>query len=306
MTIDEDTTKMTTTEQVTEPSVDSADVVVGDGQSQEETTVGTDIEKGTEQQEARQTEIDDINVEDKLPGNEDVPPRKKEAEGYKFDEVETTHSFVQENAQEQENEDGQDNDDTKQGEDHLPPREKQEAEGHKFVDIEIEDVEDNQFDDIEQQRQEQEEEQPQEDTSTANNSENINRNANVEFPAAFYCPITKELFRDPVVIPGGVSYERSAIARRGDVPDEKLYPNRALREIVDEQTMMTRRNSFGAGLYRLEKTLRLSMKHIFTEDTEEERSLPDGFYCPITFNLMFEPVIDVEGNTFERVAVEDW
>lgn len=31
-----------------------------------------------------------------------------------------------------------------------------------------------------------------------------------------------------------------------------------------------------------------------------------GFYCPITLDLMKDPVIDREGNTFERKAIEDW
>jgi len=34
--------------------------------------------------------------------------------------------------------------------------------------------------------------------------------------------------------------------------------------------------------------------------------LSDGFYCPITCNIMYDPVIDPDGNTFERVVVENW
>ena len=145
---------------------------------------------------------------------------------------------------------------------------------------------------------------------TAENDVNKNKESagNRVFPAAFYCPITKDVFQDPVVIPGGDTYERSAILERGDVPEEKLYPNRVLKEIVDEQVRMTG-NSIGAGLYRLEHSLRMSLKQILETSTlpnEEWQPLSDAFYCPITFNLMFEPVIDPEGNTFERVAVEDW
>jgi Mg-chelatase subunit ChlD len=34
--------------------------------------------------------------------------------------------------------------------------------------------------------------------------------------------------------------------------------------------------------------------------------LMDGFYCPITGELMNDPVIDREGNSYERSAIEDW
>lgn len=32
----------------------------------------------------------------------------------------------------------------------------------------------------------------------------------------------------------------------------------------------------------------------------------DSFYCPITFELMRDPVIDREGNSYEREAIEEW
>ena len=31
-----------------------------------------------------------------------------------------------------------------------------------------------------------------------------------------------------------------------------------------------------------------------------------NFYCPITGDLMIDPVVDSEGNTFERIAIESW
>eukprot|EP01045_Picozoa_sp_COSAG04_P020055 COSAG04_NODE_2012_length_5004_cov_3.098063_2_plen_209_part_00 len=35
-------------------------------------------------------------------------------------------------------------------------------------------------------------------------------------------------------------------------------------------------------------------------------SFPESFYCPITADLMRDPVMDPEGNSYERSAVEDW
>ena len=31
-----------------------------------------------------------------------------------------------------------------------------------------------------------------------------------------------------------------------------------------------------------------------------------SFYCPITAELMRDPVIDREGNSYERIAIEEW
>lgn len=33
---------------------------------------------------------------------------------------------------------------------------------------------------------------------------------------------------------------------------------------------------------------------------------PAGFYCPLTMELMNDPVIDAEGNTFEKEAILAW
>jgi len=35
-------------------------------------------------------------------------------------------------------------------------------------------------------------------------------------------------------------------------------------------------------------------------------SVPEAYYCPITCDIMREPVMDREGHTFERAAIEQW
>ena len=40
--------------------------------------------------------------------------------------------------------------------------------------------------------------------------------------------------------------------------------------------------------------------------SSEFRPLPDAYYGPITFSLMHDPVLDPEGNTYERAAIENW
>lgn len=34
--------------------------------------------------------------------------------------------------------------------------------------------------------------------------------------------------------------------------------------------------------------------------------VPPSFYCPLTCDVMFDPVLDIQGNSFERVAIEGW
>ena len=41
-------------------------------------------------------------------------------------------------------------------------------------------------------------------------------------------------------------------------------------------------------------------------DTNDDDWFNADFYCPIGMNLMEDPVIDPDGNTFERNAIEKW
>jgi hypothetical protein len=126
-----------------------------------------------------------------------------------------------------------------------------------------------------------------------------------EFPNVFYCPISNQLMKDPVVIPGGDSYERTAIETRGDVPSDKLYPNRALKSVIDENIELNG-DSLRAGIKRLQNSVRQNISQLLDIPNAESSPLPESYFCPITFSLIHEPVIDPEGNTFERIAIENW
>lgn len=43
-----------------------------------------------------------------------------------------------------------------------------------------------------------------------------------------------------------------------------------------------------------------------TEMTHDHKLIPQGFVCPLTMDIMYEPVIDYEGNTYEREAILEW
>lgn len=140
----------------------------------------------------------------------------------------------------------------------------------------------------------------------------------MEFPKALYCPLTNQLFEDPVVAADGETYEKAAYLERradagdDDVANKKLYTNRALKRIIDD-VMLRRSGSIQASLKRLHYTAERTLAE-FLEPSSSSPStnqdsyypLSEGFHCPITFNLIFDPVIDPEGNTYERVAAENW
>ena len=140
-----------------------------------------------------------------------------------------------------------------------------------------------------------------------------NSNAEKEFPDALYCPLTKQIMKDPVVDPDGDSFERSAVTardQRDKITGLAYYPNRALKAIIDEE--VRRREEEGSirgGLRRFEKSLRSGFEKLKERSaipSGEYRPLPDSFYCPITLDLIHKPVIDPDGNTFERGAITNW
>lgn len=132
-------------------------------------------------------------------------------------------------------------------------------------------------------------------TATTNNS---NKESSVSYPKAFYCPITEELLENPVVTPEGISFERAALEARGD-DMTKVYENRSLKSIIAEAVEYKTSSS----LKRFQHTVRQFSQQLINE---YHRPLPDGYYCPITLGLIHVPVIDPEGYSYEKVAIESW
>eukprot|EP00977_Amphora_coffeiformis_P030335 scaffold46402_cov153-Amphora_coffeaeformis.AAC.1 len=67
--------------------------------------------------------------------------------------------------------------------------------------------------------------------------------------------------------------------------------------------------SFRSSLRRMDKSIRDGFKKMVSTSSipaDPYKPLPEAYYCKITFNLMHDPVIDCEGNTYERVAIENW
>ena len=125
----------------------------------------------------------------------------------------------------------------------------------------------------------------------------------------YYCPITKKIFQDPVVTPDGITYERAAIIEeKGEEITSKLYPNRALKTIIDEELSMLG-DSLRSKLLRMQKSMKSNLSLMLEKSvipSKEHRVLPDSYYCPITYELMTTPMIDPEGNSYDRRAIKKW
>jgi hypothetical protein len=55
----------------------------------------------------------------------------------------------------------------------------------------------------------------------------------------------------------------------------------------------------------------ISNEHFEVAEPEEiefccQRSPPKSFFCPLTMEIMFDPVLDSDGNTYERLALMEW
>jgi hypothetical protein len=59
----------------------------------------------------------------------------------------------------------------------------------------------------------------------------------------------------------------------------------------------------------IESSDRGNVASLSSKDTSlphEDRDVPKGFICPLTMDIMYDPVLDQEGNTYERRAVMEW
>ena len=129
--------------------------------------------------------------------------------------------------------------------------------------------------------------------STANTRAATRR---LKLPKACFCPISNytKIMEDPVVHPDGESYEKVAISKQD--PDAICYPNRALKAFIERE--LERSNTNGSNWESLLQNVALP----FTE----RNPLPESFICPISFDFMFEPVIDKDGYTYEQEALISW
>jgi hypothetical protein len=132
------------------------------------------------------------------------------------------------------------------------------------------------------------------------------------FPSSFYCPITMHLMVDPVVAPDGFSYERCAMASSDSQTSiSECYPNLALQAII-EAALSRDAKERGARHRRSTNEIVQSGRQPLAAMSQSPSQLSacpsfmGWYFCPITHELMQEPVIDPEGSSFEKLAIENW
>ena len=133
----------------------------------------------------------------------------------------------------------------------------------------------------------------------------VDGNSERGFPAPFYDSTTGALMTDPVVNPAGDSYDRSSITEINSVVT--YYPNRALKSIIQQEVELSSSSLIGS-VRRFDKALRTGWGRLMEKSAfgTEYRPLPDSFYCPITCDLITDPVISKDGISYEREAIENW
>ena len=130
-----------------------------------------------------------------------------------------------------------------------------------------------------------------------------------QFPSVFYDPTTGELMKDPVVDLAGDSHERrSVISKTSSNNDRSLfYPNRALKAIIEREKRLSDQTLKGT-VHRFEAKMQQGWSSLLGESAfaYEHRPLPDSYYCPISCDLILDPVITPDGISYEREAIENW
>lgn len=79
----------------------------------------------------------------------------------------------------------------------------------------------------------------------------------------------------------------------------KVYENRSLKIIVDEVVDLRETISTSKRLGR-------NVLHYQLNSTTNHLPLCEGFFCPIMLGLINIPVIDPEGYSYEKAAIENW
>jgi hypothetical protein len=115
-------------------------------------------------------------------------------------------------------------------------------------------------------------------------------------PIDFICPLTKELMKDPVAAPHGVSYERDAIV--------EWLSKHACCPVVGFRLEGSELRTNAKLQWKIRYWLSSNETQADTRTKEEERRPLDKFVCPLTNSIMIDPVTTREGHTYEREALE--
>jgi hypothetical protein len=125
-------------------------------------------------------------------------------------------------------------------------------------------------------------------------------------PAEFLCPITKKLMREPMVNRYGIHYEKKAILdwlQEGNnycpVTTNPLRPS----GLIHDKTLQWKIQYWASKNGCADEAK--------ASDEEEPIILgfavvPEKFKCPLTNEIMEDPVVSKFGDSFERKAIKKW
>jgi serine/threonine protein kinase len=102
---------------------------------------------------------------------------------------------------------------------------------------------------------------------------------------------------------GNKKFQESFLLLNGEV--SKKYPPKLI-ELMHECLQLPSAGKLLSFL-DINQRLQVLLEELETQKRVHEKAIPDGFICPITQDIMRDPVILVfDGHSYERKAIEDW
>jgi hypothetical protein len=138
--------------------------------------------------------------------------------------------------------------------------------------------------------------------------------APLQLPAEFVCPVTKQLMKEPVLSRYGHHFERSAIHQHiesgnpfcpvtgNPLRTSDLISNKTLQWKIKNWADKNGHETAAATKDAADKTSR----SIKTVGCVAVPVPPARFHCPLTRNIMKDPVMTMDGINFERDAIVKW
>jgi hypothetical protein len=87
---------------------------------------------------------------------------------------------------------------------------------------------------------------------------------------------------------------------------ETRQRKRAQLERIDSEMEQRKRTRLERGCEGVESDTSFLPSKNTSSSPPKDRDAPKGFVCPLTLDIMYDPVLDPEGNTYERRAIVEW
>ena len=117
-----------------------------------------------------------------------------------------------------------------------------------------------------------------------------------EIPEEFTCPLTSEMMKNPVRLPSGTVCDRSSIERHllNDQTDPFNRQPLRMEEVVDDLEMKA----------KIDAWVRAKLAGSQAAANLDDEEIPDDLACPLTSELMKNPVKLPSGYTVDRSSIE--